>query len=161
MKKRFDDEKKIKISTLLYGIAILTIFLIAAVSILAYGTQTEIGDKIADSIIDYFSKKENKELIERFKSAELLLEINETEINPLSSNKLEGKSFVVSGVFAHFSRDAIKESIELNGGKNVSAISAKTDYVVAGDKMGPEKLKKAEKLGIKIITEEEYIEMVK
>ncbi len=121
----------------------------------------EIGDKIADSNIDYFSKKENKELIERFKSAELLLEINETEKNPLSSNKLEGKSFVVSGVFAHFSRDAIKESIELNGGKNVSAISAKTDYVVAGDKMGPEKLKKAEKLGIKIISEEEYIEMVK
>jgi DNA ligase (NAD+) len=121
----------------------------------------EIGDKIADSIIDYFSMKENKELIERFTSEGLILEVKESEKNPLSSNKLEGKSFVVSGVFAHFSRDAIKESIELNGGKNVSAISAKTDYVVAGDKMGPEKLKKAEKLGIKIISEEEYIEMVK
>jgi len=121
----------------------------------------EIGDKIADSILNYFSNNESIELVERLNLAGLLLEVNEREINVLTSNKLESKSFVVSGVFAHFSRESIKESIEINGGKIVSAISLKTDYILAGDKMGPEKLKKAEKLGIKIISEEEYIEMVK
>ena len=85
-------------------------------------------------------------------------EIEESE-EP-TSNVLEGKSFVVSGVFSQFGRDEIKAEIERNGGKNVSSISKKTDYVLAGDKMGPSKLKKAEDLGIPIISEEDFVGMI-
>ena len=77
------------------------------------------------------------------------------------SNELDGKSFVVSGVFSRFSRDEIKAHIQQHGGKVVSAISGKTDYLLAGEKMGPEKLKKAEKLGVPIISEDQYMEMIK
>ena len=76
------------------------------------------------------------------------------------SNKLDGKAFVVSGVFTNYSRDSIKEAVKENGGKVISAISAKTDFVLAGEKMGPAKLAKAEKLGIKIISEEDFEEMI-
>ena len=78
-----------------------------------------------------------------------------------ASNKLDGKAFVVSGVFTSFSRDEIKEVIESNGGKNVSSISSKTDFVVAGDNMGPAKLKKASDLGITILSEDEFIQLLK
>ena len=77
------------------------------------------------------------------------------------TDKLNNNTFVVSGVFNLFSRDGIKEAIEINGGKVVSGISAKTNYLIAGDKMGPEKLKKAEKLNVKIITENDFLEMIK
>jgi DNA ligase (NAD+) len=119
----------------------------------------EIGDKIAQSIIDWFAIENNREIIERLKQAGLQFESAATE-NTLKSNALEGKTLVVSGVFAHFSRDGIKESIESHGGKVSGSISKKTDYVVAGDKMGPEKKKKAEDLGVQVITEEEYMRMV-
>lgn len=118
----------------------------------------EIGERIAISVQHYFSFEANRLIIARLKAAGLQFEFKEKEGG---TNKLEGKSFVVSGVFTSFSRDEIKELIELNGGKNVSAISAKTDYVLAGDNMGPAKLKKAESLGITILTEDAFVQLLK
>ncbi|NRA12273.1 MAG: NAD-dependent DNA ligase LigA [Crocinitomicaceae bacterium] len=114
----------------------------------------EIGDRIAESILMFFDDEENKLLVQRLKDAGLNFEIVEKEG---ASNKFEGHSFVVSGVFTSFSRTELKEVIEMNGGKNVSSISAKTDFVVAGDKMGPAKLKKATDLGITILSEDDFI----
>ena len=116
----------------------------------------EIGDRIALSIISYFSKTENLEFIERLHSSSVQLseEISELE---QESTSLEGKSFVISGVFQNFDRDGLKDKIVLNGGKVVSSISAKLDYLIAGDNMGPSKLEKANQLSIKIINEEEFI----
>lgn len=118
----------------------------------------EIGERIAISVQHYFSFESNRMIIARLKAAGLQFELKEKEGG---TNKLEGKSFVVSGVFTSFSRDEIKELIELNGGKNVSAISAKTDFVLAGDNMGPAKLKKAESLGITILTEDAFVQLLK
>ncbi|MBL4862447.1 MAG: NAD-dependent DNA ligase LigA [Crocinitomicaceae bacterium] len=117
----------------------------------------EIGDKIAESIIMFFSDEENLTLVERLTHAGLNMEVEEMEG---ASTKFEGKSFVVSGVFQSFSRIELKEVIEMNGGKNVGTISSKTDFVVAGDKMGPSKLKKATDLGIKIVSEDEFIALL-
>ena len=119
----------------------------------------EIGERIAKSIISFFENRENLEIIEKLKSKGIQFEIIE-KINENVTNILDGKSFVVSGVFTTFSRDDLKKAIEDNGGKNVSAISAKTDFVVAGDNMGPAKLEKASKLGIKILSETDFIEML-
>ena len=116
----------------------------------------EIGDKIAISVQTYFLNEENCVLIEKLVKAGLQFEIKEKEG---ATNKLDGKSFVVSGVFNSFSRDEIKEVIESNGGKNVSSISSKTDFVVAGENMGPAKLKKASSLGITILSEDEFIQL--
>ena len=120
----------------------------------------EIGDKIAQSIIDWFANENNRNIIERLKKSGLRLEMDATESNK-ASDLLAGKTFVVSGVFAHFSRDGIKESIEANGGKVSGSISKKTDFVLAGDKMGPEKKKKAEDLGVAVIAEEDYLRMIR
>lgn len=117
----------------------------------------EIGEKIAISVQQYFQNEEHLLIIERLKKAGLQFELKQKEG---SSNKLEGKAFVVSGVFTAFSRDEIKEVIESNGGKNVSSISSKTDYVVAGDNMGPAKLKKATDLGVPILSEDEFIQLL-
>ena len=117
----------------------------------------EIGEKIAISLQQYFLNEEHLHFINRLKKAGLQFEIKE---KVGASNKLEGKSFVVSGVFNAFSRDELKELIESNGGKNVSAISNKTDYVVAGENMGPAKLKKATDLGIAILSEDEFIHLI-
>ena len=117
----------------------------------------EIGDKIAMSIIAYFEDQRNIELIERLKQKRLQFEVEEKEA---ASNKFEGMAFVVSGVFNAFSRDELKEAIVSNGGKNVGSISSKTTYVVAGDKMGPAKLQKATDLGVKILSEDEFIQML-
>ena len=119
----------------------------------------EIGEKIALSVRSFFDVESNIEIVNRLKQAGLQFTIAEQA----ASNKeqvLAGKSFVVSGVFAHYSRDGIKETIEAYGGKNVGSISGKTDYVLAGDKMGPEKRKKAESLGIPIITEADFEAMI-
>ena len=116
----------------------------------------EIGDKIAISVQNYFLNEENCVLIDKLLKAGLQFELKEKEG---STNKLEGKSFVVSGVFNSFSRDEIKEVIESNGGKNVSSISSKTDFVVAGENMGPAKLKKASSLGITILSEDDFIQL--
>ncbi len=119
----------------------------------------EIGDKIAQSIIQWFSREANILLLDRLRGAGLKME-TEIQENLKASNKLEGKTFVVSGTFANFSRDGIKESVESNGGKISGSISKKTDFVLAGDKMGPEKKKKADDLGVKIISEEDYVRMI-
>jgi DNA ligase (NAD+) len=119
----------------------------------------EIGEKIANSIIEYFSMPEHIEIIKRLKSHGLQFEMAEQNIK--TGNKLSGLSFVVSGTFKHFSRDEIKNVIEQNGGKNVSSVSTKTNYLLAGDAAGSSKLKKAEELKIKIMNEEEFLKLIK
>ena len=117
----------------------------------------DIGESIADSVIDYFSDLQNIEIINRLKKSGLKFEIEKSDNS--FENKLEGRSFVVSGKFTK-SRDEIKSLISNYGGKNVSAISSRTDFVLAGDNMGPAKLSKAEKLGIPIISEENFMNMI-
>jgi DNA ligase (NAD+) len=117
----------------------------------------EIGDKIALSIQHFFTQENHIQMIERLMNIGLQFQVVEIE---KSSDKLAGKSFVVSGVFTRHSRDEIKHLIEQNGGKNVGSISAKTDYVLAGENMGPAKLDKATKLGIPIISEEDFEKMI-
>ena len=117
----------------------------------------EIGEKIAMSIQYHFQQPENVELVNRLKNSGLQFQ---AEIKELSSNVLEGSAIVVSGVFQSISRDELKQLIEDNGGKNVGSISAKTTYVVAGENMGPSKLEKATKLGIKILNEQEFLTLI-
>jgi DNA ligase (NAD+) len=116
----------------------------------------EIGERIAKSVIEFFENEENRKIIDRLKRYGVQFEIVE-KINPNATEKFLGKTFVVSGVFAEFSRDELKKTIEDNGGKVGSSISAKTDFVVAGDNMGPAKLEKANKLNIPILSEQEFI----
>ena len=118
---------------------------------------SEIGGVIAKSIIDYFKITENREEIELLKNAGLVFEVVEKQ---LASNVLNGAKIVVSGVFARFSRDELKKCIEDNGGINVSAISKATDFVIVGDSMGPAKKEKAEKLGVKMISEDDFADMI-
>ena len=119
----------------------------------------EIGERIAQSVMDFFENQENRIIIERLKNYGVQFETIEI-INPNATDKLSGKTFVVSGVFTAFSRDDLKKAIEDNGGKVGSSISAKTDYVVAGASMGPAKLEKAVKLNIQIITENDFKKMI-
>jgi DNA ligase (NAD+) len=119
----------------------------------------EIGEKIAQSVLEFFDNAENVTIINRLKEFGVQLELVEKH-NPNATDKLAGKTFVVSGVFEKFSRDDLKKAIEDNGGKVGSSISAKTDYVVAGDNMGPAKLEKAHQLKIPIITEIDFLEMI-
>lgn len=118
----------------------------------------EIGDKIAQSVVEFFENNENRLLIERLKTVGVQFEI--IEKNTQVSNKLAGKTLVVSGVFELFSRDDLKKIIEDNGGKVGSSISTKTDFVVAGENMGPAKLEKANQLKITIISEGEFLGMI-
>ncbi len=117
----------------------------------------EVGAKIADAIADYFADAENLRIIGRLRDAGLRLQ---AEARERVSEALAGKSFVISGKFARHGRDEMKELIELHGGRNLAAVSANVDYIVAGENMGPAKLKKAEKLGIRIISEEEFEVMI-
>lgn len=119
----------------------------------------EIGPKIAESIIEYFSVPLNREIIDNLKKSGIQMSINE-DVHKMLSNKLDGMSIVISGVFQHHSRDEYKKLIEAHGGKNVGSISAKTDYVLAGDNMGPSKLEKASKLNIRIINEDDFLKMI-
>jgi DNA ligase (NAD+) len=119
----------------------------------------EVGETIAESIMAFFNDKESRKIIERLKKAGLQFEISADQ-QQATSTKLEGKTIVVSGVFTKFSRDQIKDLIELNGGKNSGSISKKTSFVLAGENMGPEKLKKAESLGVPIITEDDFEKMI-
>lgn len=114
----------------------------------------EIGEKIAESVVEFFSRSENVTLINRLKNSGLQFEIVESDTQ--ISDKLTGKTLVVSGVFTKFSRDEIKAIIEAHGGKNGSSISSKTDYVIAGDNMGPAKLEKANQLNIPILSEDDF-----
>lgn len=119
----------------------------------------EIGEKIAESIIHFFSSEKNRELVTRLKAAGLKMEM-EAEETAAVSNILEGQSIVISGVFAVHSRDEYKDIIEKHGGKNVGSISKKTSFILAGENMGPSKLEKAQKLGIKIMDEKEFLELI-
>ncbi len=116
----------------------------------------EVGEKISVSILDYFSKPQHRELILRLQKSGLQFQVKEERL----STKLDGLTFVVSGVFQNFSREGIKKSIEENGGKVVSSLSSKTNFLLGGNDIGPEKLKKAEKLNIRILSEEEYRQMI-
>ena len=117
----------------------------------------EIGDRIAVSILQFFSVEQNTSLVTRLQDFGLTFEIEEKEA---AGNQLDGKAFVVSGVFSKMSRNEIKQAIEDYGGRNVGSISAKTDYVLAGENMGPSKLKKAEDLKIPIISEDDFLSMI-
>ena len=119
----------------------------------------EIGEKIAQSVLTYFALPANRELISRLKEAGLQMERQEDEEGE-QSDKLAGLSIVISGVFSHHSREEYKDMIEKHGGKNVGSISSKTSFILAGENMGPAKLEKAQKLGIKIINEDDFLQML-
>lgn len=119
----------------------------------------DIGPRIAESIVDYFGNPINRSIVERLRAAGLQMRQSE-EANEGRTDLLQGKSFVISGVFALHSRDEYKAMIELNGGKNVGSISKKTDYVLAGENMGPAKREKAASLGIPIIDEQQFLAML-
>lgn len=116
----------------------------------------DVGEVTAVAVFDYFRNPQHRRMVERLKAAGLQMEMQESRI----SNVLEGMTIVVSGTFEHFSRDQIKASIEQHGGKASGSISGRTSYLLAGAKVGPEKLKKAEKLGVPLLTEEAYLEMI-
>lgn len=119
----------------------------------------EIGEKIAQSIVEYFNIPANIETVERLRVAGLQMAVSEEELQN-KTDKLSGKSIVISGTFTHHSRDEYKKMITMNGGKNVSSISSKTDFVFAGENMGPAKLEKAKKLNIPIINEDDFLKMI-
>ncbi len=119
----------------------------------------EIGEVIANSVIDYFNNSQNIEMLLKLRKANLQFSVVEDH-NLIKSNKLKEFSFVVSGVFSHFSRDQIKQLIVENSGKVVSAVSSKTNFLLAGENMGPEKRSKAEKLKVSIISEEDFLKMI-
>lgn len=118
-----------------------------------------IGKVIAESVINYFASAENRALIERLKHVGIQFTLSE-EVLAAQSDTLSGQSIVISGVFTHHSRDEYKRIIEQHGGKNVGSISAKTSFILAGDNMGPAKLEKAQKLGVRIVSEEEFLGMI-
>ena len=118
-----------------------------------------IGQAIAESVIHWFSDMDNIFLVERLRSQGVQLQLSEQAMSA-QSDRLTGKTIVISGVFAHHSRDEYKAIIEQHGGKNTGSISAKTNFILAGDNMGPAKLEKAQKLGITIISEDEFLQMI-
>lgn len=132
---------------------------IATASLMDLILVDEIGDKIAQSVIEFFENQDNCDTIDRLKTAGVQMAIDESKSTVVSAI-LEGKTFVVSGVFEKLSRDDLKKAIEDNGGKVGSSISAKTDYVVAGANMGPAKLEKANQLKIPIISEDDFLGMI-
>ena len=119
----------------------------------------EIGERIAQSVIDFFADERNRNMIDRLKEYGLQMALQE-DAPATRSEKLNGLAFVISGTFTRHSRDEYKAMIEQNGGKNTGSISGKTDYLLAGANMGPAKLAKAEKMGIKIINEEEFLNIL-
>ncbi len=137
--------------------ALLTIDAIASATFEELISIDEIGEKIAGSIIEYFADERNKRIIARLQQKGL--QFSQEKKADSETGLLNGQSFVVSGVFSH-SRDEIKKLIEDFGGKNVGSVSSKTDFLLAGDQMGPSKREKAEKLGIKIISEDEFLRMI-
>ena len=119
----------------------------------------EIGERIAQSVIHYFSDEKNRRPISRLKEAGLQFSIDEKILSE-KTTKLDGLTFVISGTFSRYSRDEYKSMIEKNGGKNAASVSAKTDFILAGENMGPAKLEKARKLNVKIIDEAVFLAMI-
>jgi DNA ligase (NAD+) len=119
----------------------------------------EIGERIAQSVQKYFSDERSIELINRLKKHGLQMQVSEDKLQP-AGDALSGLSIVISGTFSKHSRDEYKTLIEQNGGKNVGSVSAKTSFILAGENMGPEKLKKAENLGVKLVNETEFLAMI-
>jgi len=120
----------------------------------------EIGNRIASSIVDFFNNEKNTILINRLRDAGVCFETDQSNIQK-KSDKLKGKSIVISGVFENFSRDEIKNMIEMNGGKSISSVSKKTSYLLAGESTGPSKLEKSTRLNIPVINESEFLDMIK
>ena len=118
-----------------------------------------IGMVIAQSVVSYFQEPRNVEIIERLKEYGVQMSLSEEALSN-QSTKLEGKSIVISGVFSKHSRDEYKALIEQHGGKNVGSISAKTSFILAGENMGPAKLEKASKLGVQILSEDDFLAMI-
>jgi len=119
----------------------------------------DIGGKIAESVISYFSNPDNLKIIERLREKGISFQLDKSGI-AITDDRLGGKAFVISGVFRQFSRDQLKEMIEKYGGKNTGSISGKTDFLLAGEDMGPVKLQKARKLGVNVITEDDFLAMI-
>jgi len=119
----------------------------------------DIGDRIAQSIIEFFSNPANRQLVEKLKMAGLKLQVEQIE-NLQLSDALKGMSVVISGTFSKVSRDELKELIRQHGGKNVSSVSASTSLLIAGNNIGPSKLEKATKLGVKIVGEDEFFKLI-
>ena len=134
-----------------------TLDAIAHASVEELSEAEEVGKKIADAIVEYFASEENLQIVERLRSAGLQFEVKD---KVRESNALEGKSVVISGKFAGMSRDDMKTLVEKHGGRNLAAVSANVDFIVAGDNMGPAKRQKAEKLGVRIIDEAEFMAMI-
>ena len=132
---------------------------LAAATVDEMTSVEEIGDKIAESIRQYFSDEKNQQLIERLKMAGIRFQ-GERNRKSLISNKLSGKNFVISGTFQSHSRDELKNLIEQHGGKNLSSVTGNTHFIVAGDDMGPAKREKARKLGVPLISEGEFMRMI-
>ena len=118
-----------------------------------------VGEVIANSVMDFFSSDENKKILERLQQHGVKMKIDDDD-EVVSTDKLAGKSIVISGVFSKHSRDEYKDMIERNGGKNVGSISAKTSFILAGENMGPSKLEKAQKMGIQILSEDEFLNLI-
>ncbi len=118
-----------------------------------------IGDVMAASIVSYFKNDDNRQLVERLKGYGLQMSLSDEQLSA-QSDRLAGQSIVISGVFAHHSRDEYKALIEQHGGKNVGSISKKTSFILAGENMGPAKLEKAQKLGIRILSEDEFLQLI-
>ncbi len=119
----------------------------------------DVGPRIANSIIDYFSQPANRDNVERLRKAGLQMSVTEQE-GLSSGDQLTGKTVVISGTFTRHSRDEYKDMIERHGGKNAGSVSKKTSFILAGDNMGPAKLEKARSLGVPVINEDEFLNMI-
>ena len=122
-------------------------------------TTDEIGERIAGSVLDFFANESNRTLVERLRAAGIKFTLDK-ETTEGMTDKLKGKSIVISGVFEKHSRDEYKEMIERNGGKNVGSVSKATSFILAGANMGPAKLEKAQKLGVALVNEDEFLAMI-
>lgn len=169
-----EESKKVPFERVLFAIGIRFVGEIAAKALARYFGSMEklstatleeltqvngIGEIIAGSVIKYFSDKKNLNFVSRLAKYGLQMQISQ-ELQEAKSDRLKDLSIVISGVFAHHSRDEYKNMIEKHGGKNVGSISGKTSFILAGENMGPSKLEKAQKLGVKIMNEEEFLQLV-
>jgi DNA ligase (NAD+) len=172
--KSLDDSKQVPFSRSLFALGIRYVGETVAKSLAAASGNidrlmemteaeltsiNEIGERIAESVRQYFSDPHHLTLIKRLKEAGIAF-MEENSGSKQLSDKLDGLSIVISGTFNLHSRDELKQMIELHGGKNVGSISKNTSYVLAGDNMGPSKLEKAQKLGVPIISEDDFLKMI-